>query len=284
MTARGGSDQPADEAWAWTRETITAIAGAVTLAAVVVFGALTVAYDKFYGELGLSPGDVGLQYGKTLGGTAATAIIAVTVVSALTATAIFLLEWHRVIRLKRWIWARPGRRLTGTGVLLVLVMIGVGAVAFATRLPGPAVMVSIVALAVFLVHPAVEWERHSQRNTLAGVVACLVTVAALFNGLEEVANYYAGQVKNGRWVEAPEFAGFNLFVVRAMPVTVEPITTTAGSGLDLRPGNYFYLGQANSMVVLYEQSRQAAVMLPATQVRLTVLNCETRQARDPRCR
>jgi hypothetical protein len=57
----------------------------VALVGVLVYGILVLAYSEFYQELGINPADVGVDYGKALGGAAG-----VTLVGGLVA---FLLFW-----------------------------------------------------------------------------------------------------------------------------------------------------------------------------------------------
>jgi hypothetical protein len=51
----------------------------VALGAGVVYGLLILAYSEFYKELGVRPADVGLDYGRGLGGAAGLALLAVVV-------------------------------------------------------------------------------------------------------------------------------------------------------------------------------------------------------------
>jgi hypothetical protein len=68
----------------WWRELPAALGAAVLVSGVVVYGLLATAYDKFYSELGLTPADVGVQYGQALGGTAALTILVVLSMAATT--------------------------------------------------------------------------------------------------------------------------------------------------------------------------------------------------------
>ena len=67
-TSRGDSD-------AWSNDAPGIVGAIALLSGVVVYGLLATAYDKFYAELGLTRADVGMQYGKTLGGAAALTIL-----------------------------------------------------------------------------------------------------------------------------------------------------------------------------------------------------------------
>src|SRR5215211_6527699 len=59
----------------WLKDATSIVGGVIVAAGVVVYGLLATAYDKFYAELGLTPADVGMQYGKTLGGAAALTVL-----------------------------------------------------------------------------------------------------------------------------------------------------------------------------------------------------------------
>jgi hypothetical protein len=56
-------DNRSDNTW---RPTLADVASAVTIAGIVVYGLLSVTYDRFYRALGIAPSDVGLTYGTTL--------------------------------------------------------------------------------------------------------------------------------------------------------------------------------------------------------------------------
>ena len=76
--------------------------GAVVLATgAVVYGLLATAYDKFYAELGLTPADVGTQYGKTLGGATALTILVCMSMALLTFGFDRILGSRRVRNIRR---------------------------------------------------------------------------------------------------------------------------------------------------------------------------------------
>lgn len=72
MTTPGSTAPVAGDtsASAWWKDAPGIIGAIAFLSGVVIYGLLATAYDKFYAELGLTPADVGMQYGKTLGGAA----------------------------------------------------------------------------------------------------------------------------------------------------------------------------------------------------------------------
>jgi len=66
-----------------TKDLLQAVAPVVGLAALVVYGVLTLAYSRFYRELGINPGDVGLETGAGLRGVAGVSIVLALAVTAL---------------------------------------------------------------------------------------------------------------------------------------------------------------------------------------------------------
>jgi hypothetical protein len=253
---------------------------ATALAALTVFGALTVAYDEYYGEFGLAPADVGVQYGKTLGGTVATAIVELSLIAILTLIAWYVISRDTTNELKQNIAKSRWRTLelvvqAGTAILLIVL------VHDRTRWSGwLTASVVVIATAMALLIPS---NSSNRRLSLALALATFVTVIAMFEGMGALANYYADNVKKGKWVEPPGIARLTLFVVHGFPAEVRPLSATNARQLDLE-GNFFYLGQSGATVVLYDQKDQTAVFLPASQVQVTVLNCETRYAKDLRCK
>ncbi len=85
-SASGGS-------WLDQAQKVTA---AIALGGVLIFGALLLAYGQFYRELGVSLNDVGVEYGKTLGGAAG-----LTIVLLISTTVIAAGVWFAADRLGR---------------------------------------------------------------------------------------------------------------------------------------------------------------------------------------
>ena len=72
------------------------VTAAVALGGVLIFGALLLAYGQFYRELGVSLSDVGVEYGKALGGAAG-----LTIVLLISTTVIAVGAWFAADRLGR---------------------------------------------------------------------------------------------------------------------------------------------------------------------------------------
>ncbi|MCE7049677.1 hypothetical protein [Streptomyces purpurascens] len=107
---------------------------ALAVASALLFGLLTVEYDQFYRELGMAPGDVGIEYSTQLSGSAGLAALSIVTSAALfAAVAIGLAMAHRwgwaglrdrANRARAFLWGRERRALTmlvccATGILLV---------------------------------------------------------------------------------------------------------------------------------------------------------------------
>ncbi|MFC9502092.1 hypothetical protein [Streptomyces sp. NPDC057002] len=107
---------------------------ALAVASAVLFGLLTVEYDQFYRELGMAPGDVGIEYSTQLSGSAGLAALSIVTSAALfAAVAAGLLmarRWgwaglrHRTDRVRAFLWRREHRARAmlaccALGILLV---------------------------------------------------------------------------------------------------------------------------------------------------------------------
>jgi hypothetical protein len=78
---------------------IKLVAPVLAIATAVLFGMLTIEYDQFYRELGMAPGDVGVEYGTQLGGAVGLVLI-VTLI-----TVVLLLLWKGLlVMLRRPVW------------------------------------------------------------------------------------------------------------------------------------------------------------------------------------
>jgi hypothetical protein len=88
---------------------------------VLIYGILVLAYSEFFQELGISPADVGIEYGKTIGGAAGLTLVAAFAVLLLSFPAIGLAEViRRGLGDPNW-W--PGRSVVwGGAVVLVAVL------------------------------------------------------------------------------------------------------------------------------------------------------------------
>jgi hypothetical protein len=99
-----------------------------------LYGLLTMEYDQFYRELGMAPGDVGLEYSTRLSGSAGLAVMSLFTSGALFAVVAAGLtaarRWgpaglrHRADRVRAFLWDRERRVLAvitccAAGIVLV---------------------------------------------------------------------------------------------------------------------------------------------------------------------
>jgi hypothetical protein len=259
------------------------IVGAIALVSgVVVYGLLATAYDKFYSELGLTPADVGVQYGKTLGGAAALTIL-VLMVMVLCTWGFWALLVNGGFRSESGRWR--------TAVVAVTAVIGVAVLASTVLTVGAFSGVVLVASLYVLYRAARKSSPHVVRDrttlAVAATAAAGITWLLLSAGMNVYADKRADQIKSGGWVEPPESGGLVFFSVRAMPTRVEASTDSATDrafAAELSRHKLRFLGVANGLQVVYDATAQEALMLPATQFRLPILNCETNKLDgDPRC-
>ena len=85
--------EPSTVSWLDQAQKVTAV---VALGGVLIFGVLLLAYGQFYRELGVSLNDVGVEYGKALGGAAG-----LTIVLLVTTTVVASVVWFVAGRLGR---------------------------------------------------------------------------------------------------------------------------------------------------------------------------------------
>lgn len=260
----------------WPKELPAALTSVAVLAGVVVYGLLATAYDKFYAELGLTPSDVGLEYGKALGGAAALSVLVVLFMSLFT-----LFFWWAAKTLRN-------TRRTQARRWLIIGGITVGPAVVVGLLAGTLVGIVLLAAAIVLFASAHRRFKAAVTPTLvAGVCGAAVTffVLTMFIGL--YADAMADRVKDGGWVEPPAAGGMVFFSVRAMPTT---LIATSDSGTDhelvkrLNEHRIRFLGQANGVLVVYDADTQRSMLFSSARFQATVLNCETsRLQNDPTC-
>ena len=271
-TSRGDSD-------AWSNDAPGIVGAIALLSGVVVYGLLATAYDKFYAELGLTPADVGMQYGKTLGGAAALTILVFVMMGTCTWAFRALLASHAFQSDSGELRIAVLAIAAALGLALLVASVATGGV-----LAGLVLVASLVVLYVGLRRPSGS---QPGRRTLAvaGAAAAGVTWLVLSAGMNAYANYRADQIKAGGWVEPPESGGLVFFSVRAMPTRLQASTDSAADrtfAADRADHKLRFLGVANGLFVVYDATTQEALILPASQFRLPILNCETGKLADHR--
>lgn len=278
-----GAQPPRNEPW-WANAAGIAPA-IVLLGGVAVYGLLSAAYDKYYAELGLTPADLGVLYGRSLGG-AAVGTIAFGLLAALVWAAIWVLvKWQTVAS------TRTSRTIAGTlvatvvlgqALLLVLALV-TGVVAGVLLAVGYALVGSVL-----FAHHRGSFTHPTALPALIGGAAAFLAWVSLLTLADLVADKLADRVKDGEWVQTPESGGLVVFSVRAMPVAELTATTTSAADKtfaeDRGEHRLMFLGTANGMIVLYDATAQEALLLPTGQFRTPVVNCETDKNRGhPSC-
>lgn len=201
----------------------------LAIGAALIYGLLVLAYSEFYRELGVRPGDVGLDYGRGIGGAAGITI-------ALLAVA-------------------------GIAAILYLALLGVGNRRSRDFSKGGLALVALVAIGVVCVVGVVPFARF--------------------------ANSRADQVKNGRALEPIGFLGVEMLAVRADPAKLQPIGRSPAQLKLLRrvrDHRLFYLGRSATTMVIYDQTTQRALYLPAATIMVETSNCETSKNLDDECK
>jgi hypothetical protein len=235
----------------------TVATATIAVVGVTIYGILVLAYSEFFQELGINPADVGLEYGKTLGGAAGLTVLAFisgALIWALVYGAVFL-TYAALRRARR---ARPSRSQSSDE------------------------------------RSSDErwWTRPASLATIAAPTLTLVGALLL---LHNIADMYADRVKDGRRIEpfriGPPVLDIELLALRAEPAIVQPVdnglpTIPPSSGSaenDETP--MLYIGQAKGVAVLYNPDEQQVVYVPTSAALVTTLNCETRRAQNqPLCR
>jgi hypothetical protein len=101
--------------------------------AAVIYGALALAYSRFYAELGVRPADAGVEFGAGLAGAAGLTFCVVAVAAVMTIVGAAVL---RVTRLRGHANTQNGRAKLGRTVVLLatlsVVVVGLGFIAYFT--------------------------------------------------------------------------------------------------------------------------------------------------------
>jgi len=271
------NDLDAESTFSISKDVLSASVGAIAVIGVMVYGLLAAAYDKFYSELGLTPADVGVQYGKTLGGAAALAILASLLMGLL-----LLLIWailtvtQRLTRRTRW------ELVAFIGAVLLVACVAIGL----TR--GWLAVLPLGAASVLILFGLIARFNERWRVAMAIVAAVALSWLILATLVAHEADKTADRVKDGYWVEPPGSGGLIIFSVRAMPVVQLSYAGSSDEDQEFTQSvsqhRLLFLGQSNSQLVIYDATDQVSLILPAAQFRAPILNCETiRQEKSSLC-
>jgi hypothetical protein len=228
------------------RQSIELLVSTLTLLGILLYGVVYGAYDKFYGELGVDPSDVGFGYASILAHSTGFLTIffrrlayfslypAVLVIGLIVALRFFA----QSSSITNVVFAYQWRRQVVTICFFAIVV--------------PALVLAL------LEGPYGELLKGATRR------ADLVTAG------------HAVQPMRGK-------GGYLTLAVHADPVSLEVVNKPEESPAikRLKALSLLYLGQANNLLVLYDVKRHRAIYVPSSSVVITVTNCE--RSTDPRC-
>jgi hypothetical protein len=214
----------------------------VTLGGILVYSVIYVAYDKFYGSIGIHSGDVGLSYSTILSHS----------VGFLTTLAFTVWEhakrtifWYVIVVSFCFVFLILATPVDPFTLILRLSLRRFIAIS----------LLLILVPAIFLSLRGGPYGRLSERateaaNDLIGGQAVLPLRGARNNDL--------------------------LLYIHADPVTIFPVTKDeAGNISKLKDKELFYLGQANGQLVLYSWKDKLVIYLPSSAVVMTAIDCTT---------
>jgi len=238
--------------------------------AISLYVMMSLAYDAFYGALGVDLSDVGLSYSNVLAHSTRFGLL-------LGGFIIFGLVWGIIYSVIPWIL----NYLFG-------------------KIPLPKASDSDLKIGflILLRRPV----KLNLRGFVLGSLVITTLLAVSLLGLAAVAqaNDAASAVKRGLPV-APRGDIFSMLSYHADPVVILPASgekvsqaianircdpTTGKSPTTSKSpcvDKLLYLGQANGSIVIYNATRQRSIYLPVSSVILHVSNCRTRQSVDADC-
>jgi hypothetical protein len=210
--------------------------GKLALAAVIWYGFLWISYNRFYEPLGISPNDVGLNYATILANSVGAAVAFLIPFLLAITSFLYLAVTSRVLA---WFMSRGNRARPPNSASASL---------FNIRNASSAIAVTVLASTGFLVYLfPVRASIEAQRAKHGRGASPLYTLGA----------------------PAP------VLTIRADPVISIQSTAVKKAGESvavesLSSNGLLYMGQANSVIVLYDSLKRRAVYLPASSVVLTV--------------
>jgi hypothetical protein len=247
----------------------------LAVSGVLMYAILSIAYGQFYGSLGVSPSDVGLSYLNTLASSvgAGLALVLILIVGSalcfiLSVVALFAGYLYRFVVDE----AFRQRILSGEEGM-------------ADPITLAAASASLVIGFLRLVDRFMDaFLSAARKYTVKVTVFTTVLIAVLlaFYALPRIANDRAHQVMTGEPVLQPRLPLLPLTVlaVHADPAYVaatgEPAKTPTVDMLKSRSNlspPLLYLGQANSITVLYDSNKNEAIYVPSSSLLLRVANC-----------
>jgi hypothetical protein len=236
----------------WRLLAIQTLAGVAAVLTAVIYGVLTLAYSKFYAELGVRPADAGVTYGAGLAG-AAGVTIAILLISVVVLALVAVLAAG--IRVALWLFKRPlPKLLTKVGPERLAVMVGAAL----------ALILGIVYVVTF-VEAADEWADRVK----GGEPVEPITISIGFAGVGTDVEILGVRADFARI----ELVGDGDDSLRLRELARRPLASP----------ELFYLGRSSADVLLYDSQSQRSDQVPSDLVVVTVFNCETARSEDPAC-
>lgn len=213
----------------------------LALAGLAVYGILVLAYSEFFQELGINPADVGVDYGKTLGGAAGLALVATIVVLVAAA-------W--LVRGAIGKLLQPDREpLTGAWLTQITV----------------AIATAVLLASLILLHNKAD--SYADRiKSGRRVEPYRLSKIPLLNDIELLA------IRSEPAIVRP------IQRRRTLPKCGrENAGRSALEKLACR-SRLLYLGQSKGVTVVYDPIQQRALYIPTAAALVATVNCETRRA------
>jgi hypothetical protein len=221
----------------------------------ILYGALNLAYARFYDRLGLSPNDVGLGYASTL--IRSSGLLILVVIPLVLTAGLFVMR------------RRPRTRKSSAASPFIVSARHEGLEA-RKRWPR---FTALRPIAVWLLGLAL------------GVFTALIlpVIATQIARLPEAVSSRVEAVKQGREVSPLRWGPLTILDVSATEAQLQWINKPSGSP-DLSTHHLLYLGQADGQLVFYDSgTHQNVVKLPSNSVALTLNNCPTDRQDDGTC-
>jgi hypothetical protein len=226
----------------------------LAIVGLTLYGLTSLAYDSFYGPLGVDPGDVGLTYSSVMARVTGLSVLFVTCLILAILYPLTLMVWrlarYRVRRRRRYAQSGSGESHSK-----------------AAKLMPP---LGAAALIIFSI--------------------LLITIGGMRDGHSAALAVKRGKPvgPTGRFFTLLAFRADPVSVEAiGNPKIAQSITRfgcSPSSYTSLCWDKLFYLGQANGIVVLYNSTDQRSIHLPASSIMLHVSNCRTKLSPDLLCR
>jgi hypothetical protein len=247
------SDDSAKPRRSDSKDLLAAAVSIATVGSALIYGLVALGYSEFYRELGITPRDVGVEVGKTLGDAVGLAVL-LTVVSFLLALLVYS------------VWRLGGRSERLLGFVQQLwwtrSLVAQGRLRQFTALFVAASVLSFLVAAIALRYLA---------NTRADDVKKGRPVEPLRIG-----------------PGLGDFIPLEVLDVHADPVfAIAALRAGEGVPPELddaqKNGDLFYIGRSAGSAVLYDAATQHSFVVPATSLVFELSNCETKYNSDKAC-